>query len=219
MSAQISLSSISHMATPKFKGAGKYNTSMNLDGEENGQATLCLWYLEEFQISHGAEEQFVACYWLQTWAPITACYTASEFPGSNDNLLTYLQPRPVFSYLWMNFVNLELILIVGTMDKLHCLLVDLFITLVLWWLIKQLSQKTLHTIHSTWKVLTEEPNINTKFFVFSITTVVCQHGTHSFSKWESFTQGFWSHPDHGIIPVVLYGFSMNFLSFSEPHGN
>lgn len=42
MSAQISLSSISHMATPKFKGAGKYNTSMNLDGEENGQATLCL---------------------------------------------------------------------------------------------------------------------------------------------------------------------------------
>lgn len=172
MSAQISLSSISHMATPKFQGAGKCNTSMNLDREENGQATLCHWYLEKFQISRGTEEQspkgrtVIACYWLQTWAPISTCHTASEFPGFNDSSLTHLQPRPVFSYLWINFMILELVLIAGTMDKLCCLLVNLFITPVLWWLIKQFSQKTLHTVHSTWKVLTEELNINTKFLYF-----------------------------------------------------
>lgn len=43
-SAQISLICLSRVATPNFKGAGKHNTPMNSEGEENqknGQATLC----------------------------------------------------------------------------------------------------------------------------------------------------------------------------------
>lgn len=168
--------------------------------------------------SKKTEGQFVACYWLQTWAPITTCHTASEFPGLNDSSLTHLQPRPVFSYLWMNFVNLELILIAGTMDKLRCLLVNLFITPVLLWLIKQLNQKTLHTIHLTWKVLTEEPTINTKFLYFllqllfvSMAPTVFLNENHSLKV---------SDPTQVMVSFLWYhGFSMSFLSPSEPHGN
>lgn len=59
MCAQISLASTSHVPTLKFKGAGKHNAPMTLEGEENqknGKQNY-LWYLEGLQVNHGARDQ------------------------------------------------------------------------------------------------------------------------------------------------------------------